>query len=315
MPTLQTNSRLRKVAKKLNKPQSGWLDVFPAVIGKADGTVLTGTPGEIYVRNVLNGQVLTVHNNAVADIATLQVEVGRKVDQPALWQVKGVRQTFDRPAASDFVPYHAPQHVFPEPDTLPADRKQVMVFTVWVSDASNFLVAVFGGVAPTKNGMLRAETDPGKAYKEIDLSSYIPTAGAKFIDIVVEEDGTIAIVEGTEFEAPALATSADVPIPAYNQYIIAYVLLYESMVVLSNSDIRVVFPLVANYLLNADEFSGFLAGITSIQEAFEALDVHTHETVGNNKYRQLVYVVNGDGSISFVSAGGEAVYVLKELEA
>jgi len=37
--------------------------------------------------------------------------------------------------------------------------------------------------------------------------------------------------------------------------------------------------------------------------------------LSGTKYRQLIYVVNGDGSITFVSAGGEAVYVLKELEA
>jgi hypothetical protein len=39
---------------------------------------------------------------------------------------------------------------------------------------------------------------------------------------------------------------------------------------------------------------------------------HTH--VAANRYRQLVYVVGADGTVIFVSAGGEAVYILKELE-
>lgn len=294
MSTLQTNSRLRKALRKITVPQSGWLDVFPAVIGLADGTVFTGTRGEIWVRNILNGQPVSVHNAIAPSRVDVHVEVGRRVDQPGFWQIKSVRETFPIPAGGNQVPYHAEQHVFPNPDTIPVDRKQVMAFTVWVSDPSNFLVAVFGGVAPTKSGMVQAETDPGQAYKEIPLTSYIPTTGAKFIDIVVEEDGTLAIVDGIEFDAPALATSADVPIPAHNQYIIAYVLLYESMDVLSNSDIRVVFPLASNYLLNADEFSGFLVGITSIQEAFEALDEHTHtDLIPTTRWEPLA---NGDPS-------------------
>jgi hypothetical protein len=39
---------------------------------------------------------------------------------------------------------------------------------------------------------------------------------------------------------------------------------------------------------------------------------HAHAVA--TRYRQMVYVVNADGSIAFVSAAGEAVYILKELE-
>jgi hypothetical protein len=294
MPTLQINARLRKALKKVNKPQTGWFDVFAAVTGRADGEVLTGTRGEIWVTNLLNGQPVRVHNTLAPSAANYHVEVGRRVDQPNLWQIKSIRQTFPISANGDLVAYHADQHVFPNVDTIPVDRKQVMAFTVWVSDAANFEVAVFGGVAPTKNGMVQAETDADVAYKIMDLSSYIPTTGAKFIDIVVEEDGTLSIVEGDEFQAPALATSADIPMPAHDQYIIAYVLLYESMEALSNSDIRVVMPLGTNYLLNADEFSGFLVGITSIQEAFEELDGHTHpDLIATTRWEPLA---NGDPS-------------------
>lgn len=276
---LQTNARLRKALRKVQKPQSGWLDIFPAVIGKADGTVLTGTAGEIWVHNILNGQDVRVHNSVVPIGAPLHVEVGRKVEQPNLWQVKGVRETWNIPAGLGQVADHKDQHVFRQHDTVPVDRKQEMWWTVWVSDPSNFLVAVYGGTAPIKSGWMEGETDSGKTYKEMDLSSYVPATGAKFILIVVEEDGTFGVVEGTGFDAPALRTAADIPLPAYNQYPIAHVLLYESMDQLVDSDIRVIAPITANYLLNADAFVDLLAGIDDIQSAFEALDDHAHAEI------------------------------------
>jgi hypothetical protein len=237
MAKLQTNSRLRKVLKKVQKPQSGWLDIFPAVIGKADGTVPTGTAGEIYVRNILNGQVIRVHNTSVPNIAMLQVEVGRKVEHPNLWQVKGERETFPVPAGSGYVPYHASQHVFPAADTVFSDRKQIVPLTILVKDAGNFVVSVYGAIVHTANGIRMISTE------DIDLSSYVPDIGAVYVSIECDDDGALTVHEGTAFASPASATVDDIPTPASGKYFLGFILLYEGQTELSNSNIRVVFPL------------------------------------------------------------------------
>lgn len=255
------NGLLRKTLKRVVKPQTGWLDVFPAVIGTEDGTVDTGTPGVIYVRNVLNGQTLRVHNAVAPAIATLQVEVGRRVEDPGLWQVKGVRESFATPASSGNVAYHAAQHTFPEPDTVWIDRKQLLPLTVLVSDADNFIVQIYGATVRTMNGVAIITT------QEVDLSTYVPATGALYVNIETDDDGVLSVHSGTGFDAPELAAVSDVPVPTAGKYMLAFVLLTEGMTTLSNDNIRVPVALETNPL-------NFSAAST----------VHTYE--------QLVYEIN-----------------------
>ena len=257
----RTNILLRKALKKVSRPQTGWLDVFPAVIGKEDGTVVTGTPGVIYVRNVLNGQTLRVHNSVAPAIATLQVEVGRRVEAPNLWQVKGVREAFASPAGSGAVAYHASQHTYPEPDTVWIDRKQLLPLTVLVSDAENFVVQVYGATVRTMNGVAIIDT------QTVDLATYVPATGAVYVNIETDDDGVLSVHAGTGFDSPELAAVTDVPVPAAGKYMLAFVLLTEGMTSLSNDNIRVPVALETNPL-------NFSAATT----------VHT--------YQQLVYEIN-----------------------
>ena len=226
-------SRLRKALKKVSQPQTGWLDVFPAVIGKEDGTVNTGTPGEIYVRNVLNGQTLTVHNSVAPAIATLQVEVGRRVEQPGLWQIKGVRESFSTPAGGSKVAYHKEQHIFPAPDAPIIPRKQIRELTVLVTDGPNFIVQVFGGDVRGSSAYFLVDS------QTVDLSSYVPATGAIYVNIETDESGVLSINTGADFLTPALGTAADIPIPATGKRRIATILLFETMEELLDSHILV----------------------------------------------------------------------------
>lgn len=236
-----TNTRLRKALQKVSKPQTGWLDIFPAVIGREDGTVLTGTAGEIYVRNVLNGQTLRVHNTVAPAIAALQVEVGRRVEQPGLWQIKGVRESFSTPAGSGYVPFHGTQHSFPAADTVWVDRKQILALTVLVADAAGFIVQVIGTAPRTATGIVLI------ANQQIDLSSYVPVTGAIYVNIEADDDGVLSVHTGADFGARELATAADIPMPGAGQYRIATILLFESMAELLNEYILVPFPLEPDY--------------------------------------------------------------------
>lgn len=238
----RTNSRLRQVLKKVQKPQTGWLDLFPAVIGLRDGTVLTGKNGLIWVRNLLNGQELTVYNFVVPNKPTLQVEVGRRVDQLGLWQVKGALETYDTPAGGFSVPYHAEQHQFPNGgDTVFINRKQITALTVLVKDGENFIVQVYGAVVRTATGIAKINT------QAVDLSSYVPATGAVYLSIESDDDGVVSVHDGTGFAAPAVATVDDVPVPEAGKYMLAFILLWEGMEELKDDQIVVPIALDTDY--------------------------------------------------------------------
>jgi hypothetical protein len=269
MPKLKplTDSRLRKSLRKVSAPQTGWLDVFPAIMGKANGTVLTAIKGIVWVRNVLNGQELTVYNAIAPNQAKLQVEVGRRVDQPGLWQIKGMVEPFSSPSAVGSVAYHHEQHEFPHGDTIWMRRKQMIELTVLVKDADGFIVQVYGGMA----GNIKVNS------QTVDLSSYVVTTGAKFVGIETDGDGALTVNDGNAFDAPAIATKDDLTVPAAGQYTLAWVLLYESQAELSNNDILIPMPAFFNPLgylseINWGDIGGTLADQTDLQAALDALE-------------------------------------------
>lgn len=259
---LRTPSRLRSVLKKIRRPQTGWLDLFPAVIGQADGTISTGTPGIIYVRNVLNGQIFEVHNTVAPNIFMLQVEVGRRVEEPNLWQVKGLREAFASPAAEGHVVYHSAQHTFPAGDTVWVDRKQIMPLTILVSDAAAFVVTVYGATIITASGVALIDT------QTVDLSTYIPTTGALYVGIETDATGTLSVHSGTGIDAPELATAADVPVPAAGSYLLGFVLLTQDMTELLDEHIRVLMPF-ASVALNTDTEIHAATAVTILEDADE----------------------------------------------
>jgi len=228
--------KFKKIFDKLTQQRGDqWLERIPAWLGDHAGTVSTGTAGLIFVRTV-EGQVLTVFNNVAPSEYNILVTIGRSKDQPQLWQVISRREVWDVPASSSVVHHHQ-QHMFMAPDMVPIDRKQVLALSVLVSDPANFIVRVYGSVVHTATGIRKIETE------DIDLSSYVVTAGAKFVSIESDDDGDLSVHEGAAFDAPEIATDADIPIPDPGKYLIAFVLLYDGQSQLSNNDIRVPFPL------------------------------------------------------------------------
>lgn len=200
MTNLLTSAVLRKTLKKVTKPQTGWMDVFPAVIGLANGTILTGVDGIIYVRNFLNGQILTVYNFTVPNIRNLQVEVGRKVETPGLWQVKGVREAYSQPAGGAVgTASHTHTDLF-------INRDRFLPFLVLPSDGDGFTVHVYGDVFRNVDGEATIIEN-----QQVDLSSYVPATGAKWVVIDVDEDGVIGVNEGSVVETKELLTLADIP--------------------------------------------------------------------------------------------------------
>lgn len=228
------DKRNKKLIEVIEENSSEWLEQVPAVLGDTSGNVDAG--GALVYARLSNGYPIVAVNYVAPLIFDLQILVGRSKSQPGYFQVISVRQTYTTPV-SNFVKYHHEQHEFPAGDTVWVNRKQMMPLTVLVLDAAAFTVRVFGAVSQTATGIKQIETT------DLDLSSYAPTAGAKYVSIEVDDDGVLSVHDGDTVGALELLTAADIPIPDTGKYFCGHVLLYESQAELSNDDIYVAFPL------------------------------------------------------------------------
>lgn len=270
MPSKVTETRLRKALRKTTAPQTGWTGEFDAIVGRVDGTVATSIPGVIYVRHSLNGQVLAVYAGGSRLRALTQVEVGQRVDQPGIWQIKRVKESFAQPASGSEIGFHAPQHQFPAgADIGWWNRKQVLAFSVLVKDADAFIVRVYGGVFNSANGVVKV------AHQLVDLSSYVELKSAQYVSIETDDDGLLSVNDsGTDFGSPLVANEDYIPVPGAGKYMIAYVMLHAGMTELSNSDISVPMPLGFNasgYLTEVlwGDIGGTLSDQADLQAALD----------------------------------------------
>lgn len=227
--------KFQRMFRSTTKKQSNlWLEEIPAWLGNHSGTVLTGIDGMIFVRTV-EGQVLLVYNTVAPAEYNILVTIGRRKDQPNLWQVIGRREVWSVPSSSSMNHHHKQHEGEDAPDAVFISRKQVMALNVLVKET--FTVQVIGSLIVTASGVVKI------GNQTMDLASYVVTEGAKFVSIETDEDGVLSVNDGTPFEAPALATAADIPVPDDGKHLIATVLMYEGQTQLSNSDIRIPTPL------------------------------------------------------------------------
>lgn len=328
--------KFQKLFDKItSKKGEQWMEEIPAWLGNHSGTVLTGTRGMIYVRTA-EGQVLEVYNSIAPVEYNILVTIGRRKDQPNLWQVIGRREVWSTPA-SESMWYHNEQHRFGHGDMLPVDRKQVLYLTALASEEPDFNVNVYGGALPTDSGWVEVSN------QVIDLSSYAIDAGAKFVSIESDDGGALSVNEGSVFGSILLATAADIPVPASGKYPIAAVLLYEGQESITNDDIMVLTPFRLNGKpmgeqineadadtpADADEW-GFYDVVdqvikkitwlnikTALTDLFDTLYAalgHTHDPGDLNvQYRQLVYSLVGD-DVDILTADGDAIFSLENLE-
>ena len=251
--------QLRRTIEKYGRE---WSDIQPAWLGDLAGTILTDTPGVLYAR-LANGKVIRVHNTFGAPPTfDLHVTIGRTKNLSKIWQIIQVMEDFDTPAAGGEIAYHHEQHEFGHGDELPVNRKQITALTVRVYDAAGFIVTLWGDVANTPTGLVQI------ASQNIDLSAEVPAAGAVFVNIEADDDGTVTTNTGTAFGSPYVAALSDIPVPDPGKYLLAYVLLFESQTELLDEHIHVPMPLglvaksaglqindaTADTPLDADEF-------------------------------------------------------------
>lgn len=299
-----------KLISLIKRYSDEWIEKNPAYMGNLSGVVSTGIAGIDWVR-LTNGQEVKAINRTAPQIFDTKIIIGKGKTMPGIWQVISVREVYLNDPNAGFIAAHAPQHQYPNFDTLFSDRKQLLPLTVLVNQSEDFTVTVYGSVVKTKTQWALIET------QDVDLTAHIPSVGYVYAVIEANNAGVLSVNVGDV--ASSLAIAGDVatyiPMPSsYDKFPLAAILLHEAMDGLIDNDIRVLFPLETSYTIDDTSFIGFLENITTIQEAFEALDNHTHDISANGRYRQMVYVVNEDGTVDLISADGEVVYILQDLE-
>jgi hypothetical protein len=307
-------------AEFVKKHGAEFQNVQTVRLGNLSHVVETGTPGLLWARQ-WNGKEIKVINRAnVPSDFDLRVLVGSSVIQPSLWFILLNMEDYLTPAAGGRIGYHHAQHEFGGPDEVAVNRKQITALTVRVVTAAAFIVLLYGDVANTQNGLIKIDS------QYIDLSTYIPDAGAIFVNIETDESGTISIHEGDTFGSPALADIAYVPTPDPGKYLIAFVLLHEGQTELSDGDIHVPMPLGLNpadfsshdhthvIALNLDEVD--ISNPPTAEELDSILDSAVTKGAGYTALIQdtnsgnYLYLVVSDGSRWWYHSIAKARYAL-----
>jgi len=235
-----TRKRDKQTLIKIVEKHGGeWLEKIPVISGNRAG-VVNADNGRIWVR-FSNGTEARVLNGLAPLAFDRHILVGRLRSQPNIWRVVEIRESYIE-SASNTVQAHHEQHEFkdatPAFDIVWSNRKQILSATIFVSDSTLFKVRVYGGLFPIPGGWALAQgTDGSVTYPDIDLSSYLPATGAKYVSIEADSSGALVINEGATVESMELFTFADVPVcPARNR-LIGFILLHESMPALLNEHI------------------------------------------------------------------------------
>lgn len=262
---LMNNKKLKMSIKKdVEEFGAEWLNKQPVLLGNHAGVVQSDESGVYYARQY-NGRVIKVINEAhVPPTFDLHVIAGESRGLPGKPQIIQVRETYLTPAASGEIDYHAAQHKLNGGDRNLVDRKQIMALNVLVYDAAGFIVRVHGANTFTAAGFIQVAT------QDVDLSSYVITAGAKFVAIEMDEDGIVAVVDGTVFGSREIATAADMPLPTTGSYLIAHVSIYDGQSQLADDDIVQPWPLAAAPGGGAGDVAGDTHAATNVTTPVDA---------------------------------------------
>jgi len=194
-----SENKLRDLFKKFKAEKSGWTNLFPAILGKADGTILTETNGIVYVRHSVNGRVYQAYNNgAPLDKPGLHIQVGRMTDETVL-RIKSIDRTHSETVNNGEVLQSLLDELF-------ISRERFLPFLILPTDGGGFVVQVYGDVIIKSDGSFGWIDN-----QTLDLSSHVPTAGALFVLIESDDDGVLYVTDGTPVASKELLTPADIP--------------------------------------------------------------------------------------------------------
>lgn len=198
----------RLVEERLGKKEN---KVY-ADLGDYAGVVETGKPYQVYARNRA-GEVIKVYNYSVPNIPGLKVEIGRAGGQNA-WQVIGYRNSYQNPSIPN-VADHNSQHRY-----LPVYRDQ-LVPLMFLPTTDAFVIQIYGAAVIVDNAWAIVEN------QTLDLTSYVPTAGALYVTLQYDNAGVVSVVVGSTLESKEILQVSDAPPADANHILFGAVRLYD----------------------------------------------------------------------------------------
>lgn len=190
---------------------------LPAFLGNLSGTVKADNAYQVYV-TLLNGEVITAHNGKVPNVPRLPVIVGYAPNSSQL-EILRARDVFTRPPYPE-VPPHALLHTFPGVDTIPIRGEQFLPGLV--TPAGGVTVKVYGFIYQLADGWHVVPT------QTVDLSSHVPSTGALYVLLQVDDTGTITVTDGTAVDTREELGLDDIPAADSAQFVVAAIKLYNS---------------------------------------------------------------------------------------
>ncbi len=176
---------------------------FTGILGNHAGVTDAGD-GLVYM-TLFNGQVIRLINRRVPNVPYKSVVAGYEPSAPNVLQVLYSREVYGGEDADPDVPNHHETHEYPSLDTVWVGAEQ---FTPLLTlPSSGFIVQVYGGV-------LRKADDSGWMVvqsEEVDLSSYQPSAGAKYVLIDVDDSGVLSVISGSLVDSIDELSVSDIP--------------------------------------------------------------------------------------------------------
>ncbi|MCX6057734.1 MAG: hypothetical protein NTW69_06255 [Chloroflexi bacterium] len=205
---------LKKSFKKLIETRK---DIqVPAFMGNLQDVVKADENSNVYVV-LQNGEVLTVRNTRVPNVNRLPVIVGYDVERPNVLQVLRARDIYIDPPFPE-VPDHAGEtHQWPKHDTLWVRGEQFLPGLVIPSTG---LSVSFIGFVYYVNGWHEIRN------QDIDFTSVIPTSGAKYVLVEVDEIGTVTLNSGAVVGGRELLVPENIPNPSAGKYPLFAVKVY-----------------------------------------------------------------------------------------
>lgn len=196
-----TNEIRRSLTRFLNNNRTAEV---PAWLGDLSGTVQADADRfNVYVV-LMSGEVVTVRNNRVPNIARLPVIIG--YDGTNTLQVLRSREVYDKGTPYPELPSHADaSHTWPGYDTAWIRAEQ---FMPGLALPSSGFVIQFMGFAYYMNGWRLIEN------QEIDLSGETAATGANFVLVEIDDAGVISFNAGATVASRELLEYSDIPAPS-----------------------------------------------------------------------------------------------------
>jgi hypothetical protein len=196
-----TNEIKRSLTRFLNNNRSAEV---PAWMGDLSGTVQADAERfNVYVV-LMSGEVVTVRNNRVPNIARLPVIIG--YDGTDTLQVLRSRDVYDKGTPYPELPSHADaSHTWPGYDTAWIRAEQ---FMPGLAMPSSGFVIQFMGFAYYMAGWRLIEN------QEIDLSGEVAITGANFVLVEIDNSGVISFNAGATVASRELLEYSDIPSPS-----------------------------------------------------------------------------------------------------